>query len=319
MSANIAVIGAGAWGIALAIQASRTGANVFLWSRRELPDPKKRTLSRLPCVPLPSSIQVCNQMPDKADLVLLCVPMQYLRSVLPDVPQKAPLIICCKGVEQDTLNFPMEILQEIRPSQIHAVLSGPNFANEVAIGLPAASVLASKDATQAREIADLLTTSQFRLYTNTDPIGVQIGGAAKNVFAIAAGAVMGAGLGENARAALITRGITELARLSNGLGGMTETLSGLAGLGDLILTCTGEGSRNYSLGLELGRGMTLDEILKKRTTVAEGVATAPALLKRAQKHHVNTPIIQMVSALLSNQITIKEAAKALLSRPVGME
>ncbi|CAI3946328.1 Glycerol-3-phosphate dehydrogenase (GpsA) (PDB:1EVY) [Commensalibacter communis] len=319
MPINIAVIGAGAWGIALSLQMARTGANVYLWSRKELPNPTTHTLSRLDCVSIPETITVSNQFPTKADIVFLAVPLQYMRSILPYMPPTAPLIACCKGVETTSLKFPLEILEEIYPKREHGALSGPNFAHEVAKSYPTASVIASKNPKLAQELANKLSTSTFRLYANTDPIGVEIGGAAKNVFAIAAGIAMGAGLGENARASIITRGIAELSRLSAGLGGDPMTLSGLAGVGDMILTCTGQGSRNYSLGFELGQGKKLKDILAQRTTVTEGVTTAPAILQRATQHHVNTPIIEAITHILNEEITIQTAQNILMSRPLGNE
>lgn len=320
MPINIAVIGAGAWGIALSLQMARTGANVYLWSRKELPDPKTRTLSRLNCVPIPDTLTVSNAFPTQADIIFLVVPLQYMRSVLPYLPTgKAPLIACCKGVETACLKFPLEILEELYPNREHGALSGPNFAHEVAKGYPTASVIASKNQELAQELASQLSTSTFRLYANPDPIGVEIGGAAKNVFAIASGIAMGAGLGENARASIITRGIAELSKLSIGLGGEPMTLAGLAGVGDMILTCTSQGSRNYSLGYELGQGKKLQDILAQRTTVAEGVTTAPAILQRAKQHHVNTPIIEAVTHILDEKMTIKTAQNILMSRPLGNE
>lgn len=320
MPVNIAVIGAGAWGIALSLQMARTGANVYLWSRKELPNPNDHTLSRLNCVPIPESITVSNNFPTQADIIFLAVPLQHMRSILPNIPAgNAPLIACCKGVETNSLKFPLEILEEIFPEREHGALSGPNFAHEVAKGYPTASVIASKHPELAQDIANKFSTSTFRLYANDDPIGVEIGGAAKNVFAIAAGIAMGAGLGENARASIITRGIAELSKLSTGLGGEAMTLAGLAGVGDMILTCTGQGSRNYSLGYELGQGKTLKEILAQRTTVTEGVTTAPALLQRAKQHNVNTPIIEAVTYILDEKMTIKNAQSILMSRPLGNE
>lgn len=320
MSINIAVIGAGAWGIALALQMARTGANVYLWSRKELPDSQSHRLSRLNCVAIPETITVSNAFPKQADIIFLTVPLQYMRSILPCIPDgHAPLIACCKGVETTSRKFPLEILEEIYPQRKHGALSGPNFAHEVAKGYPTASVIASKDQELAQDWAKKLSTSTFRLYANNDPIGVEIGGAAKNVFAIASGIAMGAGLGENARASIITRGIAELTKLSIGLGGEPMTLAGLAGVGDMILTCTGQGSRNYSLGYELGQGKALEEILSQRTTVAEGVTTAPAILERAKLHKVNTPIIEAVTHILDKKITIKTAQNILMSRPLGSE
>jgi glycerol-3-phosphate dehydrogenase (NAD(P)+) len=314
---EIAVVGAGAWGTALAIQAARAGNRVELWAR----DPARaaaiaaaRANPRLPGVPLPASVSVTATLPARADAILLAVPMQHLRGVLARLrPQGAPLVACVKGVERGTLLLPLELVAEVQPSRARAVLTGPNFAHEIAAGLPAASVVAGADAALRERIAKLLGTPSFRLYGNDDAIGAQVGGAAKNVIAIAAGAVIGAGLGENARAALITRGLAELSRLAVALGGKAETVAGLSGLGDLLLTCTGPSSRNYSLGHALGRGEPLADILAARDTVTEGVATAPALVARAAG--VDMPICAAVAALLEGQTTLQAAMAALLARP----
>ena len=220
---------------------------------------------------------------------------------------------CCKGVEAGTLRLPLEVLADMHPSVPAAMLTGPNFAHEIAAGKPAASVIAARDAGLREKVAALLATPAFRLYGNDDPMGAQLGAAAKTVIAIAAGVVIGAGLGENARAGLITRGLAELARLSTALGGKRETVMGLSGLGDLLLTCTGEASRNFTLGLALGRGEALAAILACRTTVTEGVATAPALLARAGD--LDLPICSAVASILQGRITPGEAIASLLARP----
>jgi glycerol-3-phosphate dehydrogenase (NAD(P)+) len=312
---SVAVIGAGAWGTALAIQAARAGNDVTLWAR----DPARagtiaatRENPRLPSVLIPEPILVSTAQPVTADVALLAVPMQHLRAVLSHVAV-APLVVCAKGVETATLRLPLEVVREVRPGVPAAILTGPNFAHEIAAGLPAASVVAAADPGLRQRISELLGTPSFRLYGNDDTIGAQVGGAAKNVIAIAAGAVIGAGLGENARAALITRGLAELARLALALGGRAETVMGLSGLGDLLLTCTGPASRNYSLGLALGRGEKLADVLAARSAVTEGVATAPALVARARG--VDMPICMAVAALLAGQMTLGEAITALLSRP----
>jgi glycerol-3-phosphate dehydrogenase (NAD(P)+) len=314
---SIAVIGAGAWGAALAIQAARAGNDVTLWSR----DPARTALlaasretPRLPGIRLPEPILVSSILPAAADVVLLAVPMQHLRPVLAGLsPAPAPLVVCAKGVETATLRLPLEVVAELRPGTPSAVLTGPNFAHEIAAGLPAASVIAASDATLRESVAAMLSTPAFRLYGNDDPIGAQVGGAAKNVIAIAAGAVIGAGLGENARAALITRGLAELSRLAIALGGRADTVMGLSGLGDLLLTCTGPASRNYSLGLALGCGEELADILAARSSVTEGVATAPALVARAAG--VELPICAAVADLLAGRTTLADAIARLLARP----
>ncbi|MBV9783433.1 MAG: NAD(P)H-dependent glycerol-3-phosphate dehydrogenase, partial [Acidisphaera sp.] len=284
-SGEVAVIGAGAWGTALAIQAARAGRATVLWAR----DPGRasaitatRENPRLPGARLPAEVKVTASLEGvDAGLLLLAVPVQHLREVAALLPDTAAMVVCAKGVEHGSLRLPLEILGALHPRVSAAVLTGPNFAGEIAAGLPAAAVVASADAGLRALVAERVGTTGFRLYGNDDPTGAQIGGAAKNVVAIAAGAVIGAGLGENARAALVTRGLAELRRLAVGLGGRAETVSGLSGVGDLLLTCTGGASRNYSLGLALGRGEALADILGARSGVTEGVATAPALVARA--------------------------------------
>ncbi|GBR13721.1 glycerol-3-phosphate dehydrogenase [Asaia spathodeae NBRC 105894] len=321
MSANvphIAVIGAGAWGIALACAASRTGARVSLWSRSPVPA-GCRALPRLPAVTLPDTVELVTTLPEHADLMLIVVPMQTLREIAPKLPGNAPLIACCKGLELGTGALPLDILAETQPGRSCAVLSGPNFAIEVARGAPAAATIAAESLDDAHRYVSMLSSPHFRLYASDDPIGVQIAGAAKNVVAIGAGIAIGAGLGENARAALITRAIVEIGRLASAMGGRAATIAGLSGLGDLILTCTGAGSRNYSLGLELGQGATLADILKTRSTVAEGVATAPALAATATKLGISMPVVETVSAFLDGAIDLAQARKLLLERPITVE
>lgn len=308
------VVGAGAWGTALALQAARAGRTVTLWARDPAPILATRHSPRLPGHRLADEILVTGRL-DSApfDAVLLAVPMQHLAAVTAGLAGSAPLVVCSKGLETGTLRLPLEILADLHPGRPAAVLTGPNFAHEVAAGLPAAAVLAAEDAILRHAMAELLANPTFRIYGNDDAIGAQLGGAAKNVIAIAAGAVVGAGLGENARAALITRGLAELGRLVVALGGRAETVGGLSGLGDLLLTCTGLASRNYSLGLALGQGVPLPQILTSRTTVTEGVATAPALVARAAG--VDLPVCSAVAALLDGRLRLDQAIAALLARP----
>ncbi len=319
MSARIAVVGAGAWGTALAVQAARTEAEVSLWARDPASLGPDRCMARLPGIVLPAQVSVTGVLPDAADLLLLAVPMQHLRAVAGRLALHAPLVACCKGVERGTGCLPGEVLAALHPHLPRGVLSGPNFAGEVARGLPAAAVLASADVGLAQALAAMLSGGGFRVYAGDDPLGVEVGGAAKNVIAIAAGAAIGAGYGENARAALVTRGIAELSRLIVALGGRAATAGGLSGVGDLLLTCTGAASRNTSLGAALGRGQALAEVLESRTTVAEGVDTAPALAARAAAAGVAVPIIDMVAALLTGRIGLAEARAQLLGRPLGLE
>jgi glycerol-3-phosphate dehydrogenase (NAD(P)+) len=317
--AKVLVLGAGAWGTALAIQAARAGNDTVLWARdpdRAAAMERTRLAPRLAERALPAGLRVISGVPEAADLVVLAVPTQFLRSIMPVVPD-APVVICAKGVETASGMFPLEILAAERPDLAGLVLTGPNFAHEVAAGLPAAAVVAGADAALRDRVARCLGTPAFRLYGNDDPIGAQIGGAAKNVIAIAAGAVIGAALGENARAALITRGLVELGRLVAAMGGRAETVMGLSGLGDLLLTCTGASSRNFSLGLALGRGDALSAILSRRDGVTEGVATAPALLARARREapNVELPVCQAVADLLTGTTDLASVISSLLARP----
>jgi glycerol-3-phosphate dehydrogenase (NAD(P)+) len=311
---RIVVLGAGAWGTALAIQAARAGNEVVLWARAGADViAASRESPRLPGHRLPEQVSVTGDPAELNGMVIAAVPTQSLRAALQGLPDMRELVICAKGIETGTLRLPLEIAAEIQPNATAAVLTGPNFAHEIAQGLPAAAVLAGVDQAMREAVARSLATPAFRLYGSDDPIGAQLGGAAKNVIAIAAGAVTGAGLGENARAALITRGLAELARLTVALGGRAETVMGLSGLGDLLLTCTGPASRNFSLGLALGQGQSLAAILATRRAVTEGVATAPALLARAKG--VDMPMCEAVAALLDGRTTLREAIAALLARP----
>lgn len=317
MNKRIAVIGAGAWGTALAILFSRSGKDVTLWARDKARAEAMRATRHTPRLPdavLPPSLAITHEIPE-ADILLLAVPMQHLRESLRRLPPGPPVLLCCKGLERGTLLLPPELAAD----RSAAMLTGPNFAGEIASGLPAAAVLAMPDAAQRAALMEALHTSTLRLYGSADIMGAALGGAAKNVIAIAAGVVMGAGFGENARAALITRGLAEIARLATALGGKSETMSGLSGLGDLLLTCTGPASRNFSLGLALGQGQNLESILNHRTAVTEGVATAPALLARAQAAGVDMPITEAVTNLLSGGKNIPQTVAALMGRALKDE
>ena len=317
---EIAVIGAGAWGMALAVQAARAGREVVLWAR----DPGRageigtsRMNPRLPGVVLPASIRVTAALPEAA-ITLMAVPLQHMRGIVAGLPGTGPVVVCAKGVEQGSLLLPLEVLATERRDREGAGRTGPNFAHEVAAGLPAAAVVAGREAVRAAVMA-AIGTPGFRLYGNDDAIGSQVGGAAKNVVAIAAGVVVGAGLGENARAALVTRGLAEMARLAVALGGRAETVAGLSGLGDLLLTCTGTSSRNFSLGLEVGQGRGLDAVLAERSAVTEGVATAPALAARAAAAGVGMPSVEAVAAVMQGNMDVRRAIAALLMRPLRDE
>jgi glycerol-3-phosphate dehydrogenase (NAD(P)+) len=314
---NITIVGTGAWGTALALQAVRAGHTVALVARD--PDTASaiqanRESPRLPGYLLPEDVEVRSALPADADLLLWVVPTQHLRSSLLRLrPADGPLVVCAKGVEVGTHLLPLEVVRDVSPARRLAILTGPNFAHEVARGLPAAAVVASSDVGLREQVRLLMGTPTFRLYGNDDPVGAQLGGAAKNVIAIAAGAVIGAGLGENARAALMTRGLTELSRLAVALGGRAETVMGLSGLGDLLLTCTGPSSRNFSLGYALGQGESLSHILANRSAVTEGVPTAAALVARAGE--IELPIGRAVADLLAGVKTLDQAIAQLLSRP----
>lgn len=303
---RVAVLGGGAWGTALAIQAARAGADVTVWAR----DPARVRA-------LPVGVALTGDLAAAVagrSLALVAVPMQALRGVLTALPPAPPpLLLCAKGIEADTLALPLEVAASGCPGTPAGILSGPNFAAEIAAGLPAAAVVAAADAALREAAIAALATPGFRLYATDDSIGVQVGGAAKNVIAIGAGAVIGAGLGENARAALVTRGLAELSRLAVALGGRAETAAGLSGLGDLLLTATGPASRNFARGLALGRGEPAPGAL------AEGVATAPAIVARAARVGVELPICATVATLLAGRLTVAEAVAALLGRPLRQE
>jgi glycerol-3-phosphate dehydrogenase (NAD(P)+) len=314
---KIAVVGAGAWGTALALQAGRAGHHVSLLARNAESAAvirASRESPRLPGYRLPEACDIRDDFPDGTDMLFWVTPTQHLRSSLLHLrPTNRPIIVCAKGVEATTHLLPLEVVRDASVASPTGILTGPNFAHEVAKGLPAAAVVASTDASLRELVLTSLGTPGFRLYGNDDPIGAQLGGAAKNVIAIAAGAVIGAGLGENARAALVTRGLRELCRLAVALGGRAETVMGLSGLGDLLLTCTGASSRNFSLGYALGQGESLPSILASRSAVTEGVSTAAALVARAGE--VELPICRAVAELLAGTKSLDQVITDLLSRP----
>jgi glycerol-3-phosphate dehydrogenase (NAD(P)+) len=316
---RVAVLGAGAWGTAIAAVLSAR-LEVALWAR----DPAQAaTLAKtrcneryLPGVALPGQVTIESDLLlalQGAALALAATPVAGLREVLPKV--KLPLVWLCKGFEEGTGLLPHEIAAQTMGATARcAALSGPSFAAEVARGLPCALTLASQDAAFARETAALLHGGRMRIYYSTDLVGVEIGGAVKNVMAIAAGISDGLGLGLNARAALITRGLAEIARLGVALGGAAETLFGLAGAGDLILTATGELSRNRRVGLELAQGRPLNDILQHLGHVAEGVRSAKEVARLARSKGVDMPVSDAVNAVLGGKLTPAKAVELLLSR-----
>jgi glycerol-3-phosphate dehydrogenase (NAD(P)+) len=323
------IIGAGAWGTALALVCARAGLATTLYAREpeilEAIRTERENTLFLPGVKFDVPVTATNNLADlaKCELLLNVTPAQYLRGSLkafaPHARAGVPMLLCAKGVEQGSLKLMTEVLAETLPSVTAAVLSGPSFAGEVARGLPTAVTLACADQALGREIARAIATPSFRPYVATDMIGAEVGGAIKNVLAIACGIVEGRGLGRSAHAALITRGFAEMTRLAVALGGEAETVAGLCGLGDLVLTCSSPQSRNMSVGLALGRGETLEQALAGKLSVAEGVASAPAVRQLAAKLGVETPISEAVAAILAGEVAVDEAIAGLLSRPLKTE
>jgi len=325
----ISIIGAGAWGTALALAARRAGNDVTLWAYEAdivaaINDAHENTLY-LPGVTLDPAIRATADLAEAAtaDALLLAAPAQHMRTTIAPLaghlPPATPLIVCAKGIEQETLALMSEAVAAIFPQNPVFILSGPTFAADVAAGLPTAVTLAGSDLAAAQVLADRLSSDRFRPYSGDDVIGAQIGGAIKNVLAIACGIAEGRGFGDNARAALVTRGLAELTRLCLAKGGRAETMMGLSGLGDLVLTCTSAQSRNYSLGLALGAGRTLAEILGERHSVAEGVYTASAAVALAAKLGIEMPIATAVDAVLNKGADIDAVIEALLARPLRAE
>ena len=323
---RIGGIGAGAWGTALAQVCARDGVDVLLHAREaevvaEI-NHSHRNTPFLPGVALDPAIRATGALGDLADrqLLLVVAPAQHVRGTLAALgPSPTPLVLCSKGVEQSSLKLMTDVARETVPDAPLAVLSGPSFAAEVARRQPTAVTLACGDADLGEAIVRRLATPSFRPYLSTDMIGAEAGGAVKNVLAIACGVVEGLDLGRSAHAALITRGFAEMTRLGVALGGRAETLAGLCGLGDLVLTCSSPQSRNMSVGLALGRGQSLADALSGKLSVAEGVASAPAVRALARKLGVDMPICEATAALLAGEIQPRDAVSGLLSRPLRPE
>ena len=322
---TIAVLGGGAWGTALGTMAARNGNKVRLYARdRSTVDSinmDHRNENYLPGIDLHPSLSAstdAGEVLDRCDLVLCVIPAQALAGAVQQlkdfIPANAPLVICAKGIERNSGKLMSDLVAGFLPATDLGALSGPSFASDVAKGLPTAVTVAARNQGLADRIALSLSGPTFRCYSTDDLIGVEIGGALKNVLAIAAGAAIGRGFGASAQAALVTRGFVELRRIGQALGAKSETIMGLSGLGDLMLTCSTPQSRNYSYGLALGRG----EDLTGRP-LAEGVAMAPIAVELAARHAIDAPIISAVSQILNGQITIDEAMEALLSRPLKNE
>jgi glycerol-3-phosphate dehydrogenase (NAD(P)+) len=319
---RIAVVGAGAWGVALANVAARAGRSVTLIARDEGAAAMIATTRESPHLPgicIDPQVGVTATLEPEATAVLLAVPAQALREVAAklNVAPATPVIACAKGIEQHTLRFMTEVISETLPRAAPAILSGPSFAADVGKGLPTAVTLAAADATLAQELARAIGVPTFRVYHSDDVRGVEIGGAAKNVLAIAAGIVAGKKLGASAAAALVTRGFAELARFGEAFGGRSTTLMGLSGLGDLILTCTSRQSRNYSLGVALAEGVAPQQAGAGK--LAEGAFTAAALVELASRKGIEMPISAAVAAVLASKLTIDAAIEALLMRPFRAE
>jgi glycerol-3-phosphate dehydrogenase (NAD(P)+) len=322
---HIGVVGGGAWGTALACLARRAGRRVTLWSRdtavaaaiaRDRANP-----IYLPGITLDAGIEAASDLAalGNCDAVLLVCPAQAVRELAARLTGSSPVVICAKGIEASTGQLMPEVLDEVLPGRPLAMLSGPSFAEEAIQGLPTAVSIATIDPALGRTLAASLAAGAFRPYWTHDVLGVALGGAVKNVLAIAAGIVEGRGLGHNAAAALVTRGFAEMARLGQAMGAELETLTGLSGLGDLVLTCHGPLSRNRSLGAALGKGTSLAQYMSGRRQVVEGEATAPAVLARAARQQIEMPICAAVDAILHRGADLDEAIRALLARPLRRE
>jgi glycerol-3-phosphate dehydrogenase (NAD(P)+) len=320
---SVAVIGAGAWGTALAGVAARAGRDVVLYARqpeRAAEIAATRANPKLSGARLDANVEVTGDIARAAaaDIILIATPAQNLREAVaalaPHLARATPVVACAKGIERGTHKFMTEVIAETARDAMPAILSGPSFALDVARGLPTAVTLAAKDEALAGALVQALGSPTFRPYHTTDVRGVEIGGAAKNVLAIAAGIVVGRKFGASAQAALTTRGFSEMARLGRACGARSETLAGLSGLGDLILTCSSPQSRNFTLGMALGRGER-----PPRDKLAEGEFTAPVLVELAASQQVDMPVSQAVAAILSGATTIDEAIESLLTRPFKAE
>lgn len=326
--ASIGVIGAGAWGTALALAAALAGRKTTLWAREsEVVDSitsRRENARFLPGTTLPDGIHATGDLAEAArtDALLIVAPAQHLRTTLasltPLIADGTPLMLCAKGIERGTGLLLTEVLREAAPKAEPAILSGPSFARDVAKGLPTAVTIAAK-ADVAAKLQASIAHAQFRPYASDDLTGVALGGAAKNVYAIGCGVADGLGLGESARAALLARSFAELTRLGMALGARPETLMGLSGLGDLVLTASSPSSRNFAFGLTLGKGTPLAELRKPGTPLAEGVETAPALVARAKKAGIELPIAETISAVLDGAIAPGAAIERLMNRPLRPE
>jgi glycerol-3-phosphate dehydrogenase (NAD(P)+) len=323
---KLAVIGGGAWGTALAQVVAAGGRHTLLWA---LEDDVVTAVNRihenpvyLKGIKLDPAIRATSNFSElaEADAWIVVTPAQHMRAVLSRSPcPNMPLVLCSKGIEESSGKLLHDVAHEVCPSSPVAVLSGPTFAHEVAAGLPTAVTLACSDKAMGEELRRRINLQAFRTYLTDDVAGAEVGGAVKNVLAIACGVAEGRGLGQNARAALIARGFAEMIRFGVAMGGRRETLAGLSGLGDLVLTCSSTSSRNFSLGKAIGEGKKPADLLKDRRTVAEGAHTAPILHRIAMEREVDMPIVSAVVELLSGKVEIGEMVETMLSRPPGDE
>lgn len=328
--ASVFVAGAGSWGTALAALCVRAGRDTVLWSRgdpvaRDVNE-RRENLAYLPGIELPPALTATTDRAAvrDADAVLLVVPAQAARAELTALREASggaalPVALCCKGIERGTGQLMHQVLAESWPEALGAVLSGPSFAGDVARGLPTAVTLADEDASCGTRWLGTIATETFRPYYSDDVLGAELGGAIKNVLAIACGVVEGRGLGESAKAALMARGFAEARRFALGLGARPETLAGLSGLGDLILTCGSRQSRNMSLGYEVGQGADPRAVVAGRRTVTEGAATAPVLVRMAQERGVEMPVCEAVARLVSGDAGVDEVVTELMTRPLRIE
>ena len=323
---TIGVVGAGAYGAALALAATRAGRRILLWARDEATIAaieRTRQAPRLPDVQLPESVSATASLSAlaAADAILVTVPTQSLRQVCEGLalalPPGKPVISAAKGIEQTTGLFTTQVIAEAFPGAVPAILSGPSFAADIGSGLPTAVTLAAEDPDLAQALAEALSSPAFRIYHSADPRGVEIGGAAKNVLAIAAGIAIGLGYGESARAALVARGFSELRRFGEAHGAQGETLMGLSGLGDVVLSCASPQSRNFAFGLALGQGKDVAEAAGGK--LAEGAFTASILARMAQARGIEMPIAEAVAAIIAGTSGVREAVTGLLARPLRAE
>jgi len=319
---KLGIIGGGAWGTALAQVASAGGSETLLWAMEpevvEAVNARHENPLFLPGVSLDPSIRATAELAalGACDALLAVTPAQHMRSILEQAPVGGkPLVLCAKGIEESSGKLLHEVAREACPGSPIAVLSGPTFAHEVAMGLPTAVTLAAEDLTLAERLRERIARPAFRIYVSDDVAGAEIGGAVKNVLAIACGVVEGRGLGQNARAALVARGFAEMRRFGLACGAKRETLAGLSGLGDLVLTCSSPSSRNYSLGVGIGEGRPAAELLANRRTVAEGAFTAPVLARVSREKGIDMPIVNAVDALVAGRANVEQVLDELLSRP----